>query len=271
MTAAQSVDAVSEDFLALQARANDDGTITTDVADITLYPYEHEWTLRYELGDPFDGWLARETLDTNTKFAGIPALLERINPDELSFDQVTTITINRNPDDTSILASQDIEQQMNDVCIEIDGRTATMSEIPTVDEYYAEKENDMDDIQQRIETEMRLYRDIQNADTPEYRIEDIETPTESTIRLILGQFKSQETLPIEIDLPMADEITTSPVTEFINALGCGKIADLKHEWVYLYKQTDETLGCDTRFDTYGVSATPIETTDSKSLFSRLLG
>lgn len=270
MTAAQSVDAVSEEFLALQARANDDGTITTDIESISVYPYESEWVIRYSLGNPLPSYFARERVQVEDRFDGVRKLATHYTGEQNTLEQIDTIDITLDPSDTTGVSTNTPEEATADTCIRINGRIATMSELHTANEYFANKE-DINTIQTEIAHDIQLYYGLHNSTPKECQISSVETPSERTLRLSLDGFDSGETFSVEISLPPLSEIAESPITEFINRLGCGQISELGHERVYVLQQDDSTIGCDTRFKKYGVCARPPSAEqNNKSLFSRVL-
>jgi len=268
MTAAQSVDAVSDEFLALQARANDDGTITTDIESIQVYPYKSEWVVRYSLGNPLPSYFAREQVQIEDRFDCVRKLATKYTGEKKTFGQVDTIDITLDPSDTTGVQTTTPEDATAETCIRINGRIATMSELQTANEYFANKEEDINTIQNEIDNDMHLYYGLHDFTPKECQIKSIETPSERTLRLSLDGFNSGELLPVEISLPPLSEIAESPITDFINRLGCGQISELEHERVYLMQQNDSTIGCDTRFEKYGVCAKP-PSAEQQSLFSRL--
>lgn len=264
-----SLSELSEDYMDKQARTTDKG-VMTNVKDITVYPFTEKWWITLDCGEPFEEFIARIPLgktreDSIQKLNEIYENFESLDSLSDSFVEID-LSADHETDSDSPQAVLELE-----IPILINGFEGHFSEVLRANEYHLQENRDLEYIQNEVETEVILYNSIQRVQEDEHElfIKDVHPETESSISLEIGGLDSEKTLMVRLDLPDYDDVQESPVSEFINASGSGKIDNLKGSPVFLYKvdKSEEVIGIDTKFEKYGVSHRKIES-DSDGLLGR---
>lgn len=263
-----SLSEISEDYLNKQARATENG-VMTNVEDITVYPFTEKWWVTFNCGEPFEEYLARIPLG-NTREESIQTL-NKIYEDFDSLDSLRHSFVEIDLETEHEVQSDSPQAALElEVPVLINSFEGHLCEALRFDEHYIQKEGDIEYIQNKVEDEIILYNSIQRVqeENRELFIKDVRPETESSILLEIGGLDGK-TLSVQIELPDYNTIQDSPVSEFINASGSGKIENLEQSPVFLYEkdERDEVIGVDNVFGTYGVSHRKAEP-DSSGLLSK---
>lgn len=266
-----SVEEISETFLQKQTRTTSEGTITTEIKDVRVYPFDNKWCLRIESGEPFPDCYIRLPLGDAREDA-FETLLDFYPTPFENLDQLEFKTLELDFDASHTVDGPPEAVEELETAVLLNGRKATLGEMPQIHEYHFDKSEDSDTIQERIEDEVIFYRDIPKKidSRTDVRIASIEPVSENTIVLYLDGFVDNRKLPIQITLPPIDSVSNHPVSAFIQNVGSGKVKNLKDEYVYIYKTdvSGAVVGVDSKFEKYGVLATPIDSTEKDGFFSR---
>lgn len=267
-----SLEEVSNDFLQRQIRTTEEGTVTVEVEDARVYPFDEEWCLRIDSGEPFPNHFFRFPLG-ETRPDAFETILDFYPTPFESLDQLTFNTIEVDFDASHPVNGPPEAVEELEVSVRINGVDGFLCEVPRIHEYHFDKRDDSDEIQQKIEDEVVFYREIpKKIDAREdVQIKRVEPFKENVIILHLDGFDDGRTLPVALKLPSIDSVTDHPVAEFIQSVGSGKIENLENEFVYICEQsdTDSIVGLDVRFEKYGVAPTPPESDESDGFLSRL--
>lgn len=267
-----SLNEVSDRVLEAQARSTSDGVITTEVEDVTIYPAAKGWWITITCGNPFNDCLARIELNNPPIENAFEKINEIYNHDFTSIDGLCMESIEIDLNANHSLGKDGVEANEEiETPVRINGYRGRLATLPTSLEYQYNTQDDAEAIQERIEKEIRIYNQLTTI---------IEEQQESVIRNIIPKSEDVvelyfENIPdifyIQLTLPPVDKVSSHPVSEFIRTVGSGKLENLENSMVYLNKTgNDESIvGCDTLFEKYGVSATPIEPSNkSNGLLSR---
>jgi len=271
-----SVEELSDNFLEKKSRTTDENDIKTEVEDVRIYPFDDDWWLRIDCGEPFSDSYLRVNLGSNVNKA-IQSILD-FYPDTFeSITQLTyeTVSVNLNVSHSAVTKTKlsDVEiEELEDPAV-INGIEGTIGRIPKMNEYQFDNCDEATMIQERIESVVCLYQSIQRRITSEevVRIDSVSVINERMIEVKITELDGAD-LSIAVSLPDANSIQNHPVTELISKVGSGKIGDLDSGSVYLYKtsSSEKVVGSDMKFNQFGISPTKIDDTDSSSGFlSRL--
>lgn len=268
-----SVEEISADFLRKQTRTTDAGTITTEVKDVRVYPFDTEWCLRITSGEPFPDNYIRLPLGMSRSKA-FETLLDFYPTPFEGLDQLTFQNLELDFDTNHTVGGPPEAVEELETAVLLNGRKATLGKLPQSHEYHFDKREDREEVQDIIEDEVIFYRDIpKKIETrTDVQISDIEPIDERTLMLYLNGFVDDRKLPVKLTLPSIDAVSDHPVSEFIQSVGSGKVENLEDGFVYIYEQdkAESVVGTDVRFEKYGVSATPIDTSNNQGFLSRLL-
>lgn len=265
-----SLSEISEDFLDKKARKTDNG-IKTEVESVNVYPFTEEWWITIDCGEPFEEYVARIPLGETRKDA--LETIREIYQDFTELNQLTHsfIEIDLEADHKTSGGSPEATLEL-EIPVLINGYKGHLSGALRSGEYHIKENNDIEYIQSEVETEVLLYKSIKDSleRDKELFIKNIDPENERSLILEIGGFSVDEALDIRVELPDLNEIDNSPVSEFINSVGSGKIENLEQSTVYLYEKSssEEVIGLDTRFGEYGVCSHKIEE-ESKGILGRI--
>lgn len=266
-----SLSEVSETFSDRKARATENG-VMTEVEGVTVYPFENDWWITIDCGEPFEQYFARTQLGESAEesLKTLDALYEdfsSIDDLEESFIEVDLSADHRTSSDAPD-AALELEYP-----VLVNGFESHFTEVLRSQEYHLKKNRDLEYIKREVEKEVHLYNSIQRAldETKELVIKDVNPVNESSVNIEVAGFNCEKTLEVHVELPNYDEIKDSPVSRFIDIAGSGKIDNLSGSSVFLYRanHSEEVVGCDNKFGKFGLANRPIEK-ESGGFLSRIL-
>lgn len=248
---------VSNKFLEAQARASKDGTVEMNISNMTVYPFENRWWVRFTCGEPFDGGFARIPLG-DSRSEAFDTLIE-LSPSTMpiEFDEfcMNTVTIDF---DTKHITSGGEGREMKELenPVFLNDMRGHLSELPRKQEFDYDNRDDAEEIQSEIENELNLYHQIECCiENDSLVLIDSLTPISENEILLHLDVGCKITFDVKIELPYMNEITNHPVSEFVQSIGCGHINNIDGNEVYITTKDDEreTIGSDTMFDEYVIT------------------